>query len=317
MCDALCSVEDVEVQKCLSVDVNKIVLNASVSNRQMILKYIEGINKGKLASNENGELHIFSSYNDSGWCVKYLGNCGEIYAVEPVLYTAGQIFGAADLLSDFLWIPPVPPFVTDFFSKCMAMSNNLKLISKYVNNISEKISSFIFLNFHQLHAPTFQEKIEFVRQMFLMLDRLARSTFGELLMCDIHLNNFGYTTDGKVVLIDGDHLYYIDQVQKILSRKKCTDDSDCTIGDFADCQSICDTTTNHCTTNVPLSNVRVVSDVLLSIIFYQLSDEEHARVIKIEKMLQEFKGTNQYSVRGELNQIDNLLDLIDKVDYKN
>ena len=283
----------------------------------MILKYREEADERKLVSNENGELHYFSSYNDSGWCVKYLGNCGDIYAVEPVLYTAGQIFGAADLLSDLLWIPPVPSFVTDFFSKFMAMSTNLKSMSKVMSNISEKISTFIFLNFRQLHAPTFQEKIEFVRQMFLMLDRLARSTFGEALMCDVHLDNFGYTTDGKVVLIDGDHLYYINQVQKILSQKNCTDDSDCTIGDFTDCQSNCDRTSNLCTTNVPLSNVRVVSNVLLSLIFYQLSDEEHARVIEIEKMLQEFISISQYSVRGELNQIDKLLDLIDIVNYNN
>ena len=302
----------VDVEKCLSIAANKIVLKASVSNRQMIIKYRE-----ELVSNENGELHYFSSYNDSGWCVKYLGNCGEVYAVEPVLYTAGQIFGAADMLSDLLWIPPVPSFVTYFFSECMALSKNLKWISKHMTLISEKISTFIFFNFHQLHAPTFQEKIEFVRQVFLMLDRLARSTFGEVLMCDVHLDNFGYTTDGRVVLIDGDHLYYVNQVQKILSQRNCTDDSDCTIGDFTDCQSNCDTNSNLCTTNVPLSNVRVVSNVLLSLIFYHLSDEEHARVVEIEKMLQDFISIKQYSVRGELNQIDKLLDLIYIVNYNN
>ena len=258
-------------------------------------------------------MDILVAWNSSVWIVNYFGHCRGIYAVEPVKETAGQRFGNDESFIDILDFTDDFNTITNslsdkfrnlgFIHHCIHLAKN---VEKYVTNT---FSYMLFQN-----KPSFTEKIEFTRSLFLMLEGMHMSSHGRLQMCDVHIDNFGYARNGNVKIIDADEIYLLEDVSRKLGSKKCTIDGDCRIGDYYDCHSYCDHAKGTCSSTVSISNVQNVCNVLMSIVFNEISEDELHLFQMPYDMMANFSKSHALSLDEELFRIQVIISYINKIE---
>eukprot|EP00794_Sanderia_malayensis_P012163 gene12163-13418_t len=312
-CKILCA-ENAVITKCLSVNKDKTVFELNVGQDDVyILKFLNSD-----SSSSSHELYIFETFNGSELTVPFYGKCGPIYAVQSASHLAGQVYGNADDIDDILNLPDL----FDFESTRPGPVENFIIDKGRLNNFFSYVvvtaRNMLYDTFVRVSYPTFREKVHFMRQVFLMLDKCASF---QLLICDFHLNNFGFTRDDSktVKIIDADHVFPADMIKKKFSTMPCVSDKDCKIGDSNDCIGYCNVDTRMCKPIVLFSNLRNVANILLSIIIAHLSHEEYSQVSAVANKLSGYSETHYSSAQIELLMIRDVIktfdDLIKHLSY--
>lgn len=275
----------------------------------MILKHIHGTQ----ANIFNGELSFLSHFNSSIWLIDHYGNCKNVYAVEPVLQTAGQIFGNDDSLVDLLSLPDPLDGLIDFMSDQLCQ---LGLPKHVFSNVEVAVKDFMKqLFFKSPHNnPPFKVKMQFTRNLFEMLHDLVQSSNGSILLCDIHIDNFGLASNGRVKVIDADQIFFVETASNYLRTKECFDDNDCSLGDFSDCHSHCDQSAHTCSPNVALSNVVNICNVLLSLVFNEITAAELSVFKNTFDLMVNFSNTPASSLEQEMSRIKTIIRSFDEID---
>ena len=298
-------------QKCLSSTCDKTVYEIDFDGMPLVVKYQ---NIQETEKTGNGEWNIFSRFNNSNWSVLYYGHCGGIFAVESVEYPAGKLFGSSERLADLIFLPDALDNVADLLGNFFSKFDIFSRISSSLDSFYLYTSKFLFRFFHQIRVPAFKEKIEFMKNLFMMLETFLISTKGKMLMCDIHLDNFGLSKRSQVKVIDGDHLFFVDDVTEMLSRKPCVENADCRIGDFDDCHSYCNVTTKFCTGPTMFSNMRNICVVVINLVLDSLSDSQLAFLQKPYQIIQKCASNYSQTFSEELSKARTIIDSFKEID---
>jgi len=296
-CQKLCNTEQIEFLQCHSSGSGKFIYKVVINGEHLVLKSRH--DHGNLPD-ISGELDILVAWNSSMWIVNYFGHCRDIYAVEPIEETAGQKFGNDDSFIDELG------FTNDFNSIIHYCIHFAKKVEKYA---ASRMSYMLFQN-----KPSFTEKVKFTRSLFLMLEDMHISSHGRLQMCDVHIDNFGYASNGNLKVIDADDIYLLEDVSRMLGSKKCVTDGDCRIGDYYDCHSHCDIAKLTCSSTVSISNVQNVCNVLMSIIFNEISEDELHLFEMPYSMMANFSKSCAHTLDEELFRIRVIISYINKME---
>ena len=311
-CHKLCKSQRIEFLKCHSAGDEKVVHEIVINGEHFVIKFKQSKKNQGFEPDIAPELEIFARFNSSRWSVNYFGHCKDIYAVEPVMHTAGQIFGNDETLAEWLELPDSIVTITKTLSKQLMTVHVVQTLFSFLQKTTREIANVIFYEFY-LEGSTFEDKIKFTINLFLMLKDMHLSSNGRILLCDVHLDNFGITKTGEVKIIDADDIFFVEDVGENLRTNFCDNDNDCGIGDFNDCHSHCDHTTKTCSPNVAISNVRSVCNVLLSLVFHEISKEEHD-ILKIAiDVMVGFSNADAVSLDDELSRIETVIGLLESI----
>ena len=276
-----------------------------------MLKFSYNYKNQKIQSDTSAELDTFIYWNSSMWIVNYFGHCKGMYVVEPVHKTAGELFGNDESIIEF--IPEPLSTIIEILSNQFLKLSLVRQYASFAKRAEKVVSRLISRMISFQNEPSFQERVRFTGSLFSMLENMHLSSNGRLLMCDVHLDNFGFTESGEVKIIDADDIFFVDEVSAKLGSKNCHADSDCTVGDYNDCYSYCDHTTNICSPNVALSNVQTVCSILLSLVFGDISNDElNAFKIPYDAMAS-FSESGALSFQDELSRIQTIINLLNDI----
>ena len=300
--------------RCHSVGSAKFVLEVILNGQHLILK-----SKHNRKHNQEGqldasdELGTLIAWNSSMWIVDYFGHCQSIYAIEPVQQTAGKIFGNDESLIELL--PDLPePFsaildvLSSEFLKLAFIRNLALFVKRTEKHIIKFMSGFLSQNW-----PSFEQRVHFARSLFLMLEDMHISSNGRIVMCDVHIDNFGYTKGGKLKILDADDIFVMEEASIKLSNTICDTDGDCTIGEYNDCHSHCDHEARTCSPVVAISNVRNICNVLLNLVFDDLTRDELTVFRTPYEKMGIFSNTDAISLDDELSRIRNIIELLHQI----
>ena len=192
--------------------------------------------------------------NESKHTVDFYGYCGGLYVVEKLPYVASQVFGEKWELRDLSLLPdlfePLEEVGRDFAVKIVNTAFSIPYISTILSDTLTITKSLIFRAISQTHVPSQSEKFKFIYSLLDAVLDVSSSPYGMLQACDMHLGNFGFTSNSTVKVIDFDHTFPLAHLRTLLEQKHCTSDDECWVGNSEDCQSSCDTTTGTCTSVV-------------------------------------------------------------------
>lgn len=306
-CEKLCKANKVGLLKCHAASNEKSIHEMFIDDDHWILKVFHS--NQEIYPESHNELNVLSMFNTSTWLVNYFGHCGNVYAVEPVLHTAGQVFGRETSLVEALHLPDPVDDIIEFFIRSL---HKFGLPLSFADDTIHYIRNHAFSSSSPDKA-NFTDKVLFSRGLFSMLHGLHHSTNGRVLMCDVHIDNFGIARNGTVKIIDADHIFFLNSISEQLSGTVCASNSDCTVGDFHDCYSYCEPSSQRCSANVALSNVQNVCNILVSLVFKDVPDEELNAFKMAYDIMVDFSAVAAKSIEEESSRIDLVIRLLNAI----
>ncbi|EDO38496.1 predicted protein [Nematostella vectensis] len=205
------------------------------------------------------------------------GYCGRLYAVENIPHIADILFGLPMRLDDLCALPFILEPVENFIRS---------IIYKYYNTLEKKfmpmlskIQMIVFVNILQLRVPNIEERFNYMHSVLDGLLELNSNPFGLLQSCDVHNGNFGLTDDAPPIakFIDLDLTYTKYTAEVYLESTSCSSNSDCTIGDFKECASKCNTETGYCNSKLLSQDVQniclAIVDPLISYVYQNFNKD--------------------------------------------
>ena len=249
----------------------------------VLLKLGDGDGDGKVTGSEARTFISLLQYmepmmlitlNDSKHTVDFYGYCGGLYVLEKVPFIASKMFPDLytwELLD--LCLPdalhPLQDMLNYYLGKIL---NAATFYVQYTGVILDKTLSFtkypIFSTLFQMNVPaTNLEKFEFAYSLLDLILDVSDSPYGLVQSCDLHLGNYGITSDSVVKIVDLDLMFPYAFIKTLLEQKKCKSDAECWAGNNRFCLSTCETKMGTCTSTMQFQDLHVVCEGLLPVMF--------------------------------------------------
>ena len=323
---------------------NKIEYLRSYSNRNfnLFMKNIKNTTNvtenlsqtGWLALMAMNEPFLLSFFNNSGWLVNFLGNCGGLYAVERVEYSADQVYGSDEQIINLLRLPDIVSVMQHFIS-----SRSFHYYLTYIQHFITSNSFYYYLTLpfrtkpmttcrdaasdifnyvqlklyeksYQVKKPSFLDRVTYAEHLLNTFELFTKQTNSHLHLCDVHPGNFGVLSDGGVKLIDTDLLVTRPLLQDHLSNLSCVSDSECKYGYDTDCQSSCDIETLTCTTAVAKGNFQNLCHSVIPMMFHNLEQNE---TILLQDFLDTVRSFSYSGIKTLGNELEGIYTLGHKI----
>lgn len=262
VCAAVCGVEEAVIS-CVPQHASKHVAVWTNHNTRMVLKSSQEKPDNIFTQNESNMTEEFHSMLRSTLWLNFKINATGSLKLPPsaaalnALWTLYQdreyIFST--LLSKLHVFPRVLGACSTWYAE------------EYLQQLTYK---------HVLLEATRQSKIKYALNILTLLDTLNSQS---LLLCDVKLEHFGYSSDGGLRFLDVDSVYFETHLSEMISGMNCSCDGDC--GMF-DCLSSCDVESGRCNSKVSTSNLSVVCRKLLSPLtglLYSVTDPQVQEVL--------------------------------------
>ena len=241
------------------------------------------------------ESFMLMALNESKHSLDFYGYCGGLYVTEKVPLIAASVFGEKWEFSEFYILPdmfePVEEISRTFGKKILEAAFSIPYTHSILNEALTLTKSLIFSTFSQEHIPSQKEKFDFLYSLLDATLSLSSNPYGLVQSCDIHLGNFGITSDSVVKFIDLDFTYPSVFLRTLLEQKQCATDEDCWVGTMEDCHSSCDIATNTCGSMVHKQDLLNICETHIPFVFRRSS------------ILSELTGNSTSSLRKALGKL--------------
>lgn len=226
------------------------------------------------------EPFMLMALNESKHSVDFYGYCGGLYITEKLPSIASSVFGEKWVLADSSILPdlfePVEEILKNIAGKILEAVFSIPYVYTLLNDALTQTKYLIFSTFFQTHVPTQKEKFDFLHSLLDATLALSSNPYGILQSCDLHLGNFGITSNSVVKVLDLDLMYPVVFLETLLEQKECVSNEDCWVGHVDDCQSSCNTTTSTCTQIVRKQDLLNICETHIPFVFRSSSSLEPA-----------------------------------------